>query len=111
MAIGTITIGVQAGKRTSTPTRIIPLQFAGDGAYPADGTPGFEASVRAALDFEFVTLLGVISQDCGGYIPVYDRENDKLKVYEQTDVATSPLIETATANLAGTTFNLLVVAQ
>ena len=110
MTIGAITLGTQAGKATSKPTRIIPVAFAGDGAYPSNGTAGFEDSVQNKLG-ELVTVLGVIPQDCGGYVPIYDRANDKLKVYEQTDTATTPLIETATSNLSGTTFNMLVVCQ
>lgn len=108
MALGAFTVGSQGGKAASAPLRVVPLSFAGDGAYAAGGTAAFEDSVQAELE-ENVTVLGVIGQDCGGYVPVYDRTNDKLKVYEQTNVATSPLIETATANLSGTTFNLLVL--
>jgi len=108
MAIGTITVGDQAGQAVSKPLRAIPLQFLGDGTYPAGGTPNFQSLVRAALPgYEGVTLFDVTGQDCGGYVVTYDRENDKLKVWEQTDVATSPLIETATANLSAVTFNVI----
>jgi hypothetical protein len=107
MAIGAITVGNNVGRQPSAFAEVVMLAFAGDGAYGAGGTADFEDSVRAKLGRN-VTVLAVVGQDCGGYVPVYDRANDKLKVYEQTNVATSPLIETATANLSGTTFNVLV---
>jgi hypothetical protein len=106
MAIGEITIGDQAGQRVSVPLRAIPLQFDGDGAYPAGGTPNFEALVRAALPgSEFVTLFEVTGQDCGGYVVTYDRENDKLKVWVSADAA--PDVENTTANLSAVTFNCI----
>lgn len=86
------------------------VSFDGDGAYPAGGTPGFQAAMQAVIG-SGRELVAVLGQDCGGYVPVYDKANDKLKVYEQTNVATSPLIETATANLSGTSFNVLVLSK
>lgn len=109
MAIGTITVGTRAGHAPSRPMFADTMSFAGDGAYAAGGTADFQASVRTALGSN-VTVLAVIPGDCGGYVPVYDQAADKLKVYEQTDVATSPLIETVTADLSGTTFNVVVVS-
>lgn len=110
MAIGAITSGDQAGAKPSTPVFVDFLSFAGDGAYPSGGTLGFQASVRAALGDQR-EILAVIGQDCGGYVPVYLPGTDALKVYEQTNVATSPLIETATADLSGTTFNVVVISR
>jgi len=112
MAIGAITVGTQAGKSALDPIRIIPVSFAGDGAYGAGGTAAFEDSVQTILG-ESVTLLGVISLDCGGYVPVYDRAADKLKVYEgdYNPAAVGPLTENATADLSGVTFSMLVVCQ
>jgi hypothetical protein len=111
MALGTITnpAGLD-GPGGPTPVFADLISFAGDGAYPAGGTAGFQASYRAATKNNR-EVLGVLPQDCGGYVPVYDKTNDKLKVYEQTNVATSPLIETATADLSGTTFNLIVLSK
>lgn len=110
MAIGTITVAAGVGQEGG-PISVELMSFTGDGTYAAGGTPNFEASVRAAVGKGNLDLIAVIGQDCGGYVPVYDRTNDKLKVYEQTDTATSPLIETATANLSGTTFNVLVLSK
>lgn len=110
MAIGTITAVVDVGQKGG-PIIADLISFLGDGAYAAGGTPGFEALVRAALGRGDVDVIAVVGQDCGGYVPVYDRANDKLKVYEQTDTATTPLIETATANLSGTTFSVLVLSK
>jgi hypothetical protein len=111
MAIGTITASAAAGKAASTPVRLIPLSFAGDGAYPAGGTVDFEGSVQDALG-EDVSVLAVIPIGaCGGYVPVYDKANDKLMVFEGNyDGADGPLQESSTANLSGTTFKVLVAA-
>lgn len=106
MAIGSITVGAQAGQRTSVPgPRAIPLQFAGDGTYPAGGTPDFTSLVRAALGYEGVTVVTVTGEDCGGYVVTYNRAADKLKVWEQD--GSGPLVENATANLSGVTFNVI----
>jgi hypothetical protein len=111
MAIGAITKDASAGERGSDPIFVVLMSFAGDGAYPSGGTAAFEASVQAVAGLDGVDVLGVIGQDCGGYVPVYDRPADKLKVYEQTSTATSPLIETATSNLSGTNFELIVLCR
>lgn len=110
MAIGAITAGNAVGQEGG-PISIELLSFAGDGAYGAGGTIDFTALVIAALGKGNVEILAIIGQDCGGYVPVFDKAADKLKVYEQTNVATSPLIETVTANLSGTTFNVLVISK
>jgi hypothetical protein len=110
MALGTITVTAINAPGNATPIFLDLLSFPGDGAYVADGTPDFEDSYQAAIG-SAREVLAVVGQDCGGYIVSYDKANDKLKVWEQTNVATSPLIETVTANLAGTTFNLLVISR
>ena len=108
MAIGTITVTYRS---TEAPFLDL-ISFAGDGAYASGGTAAFEDSVQAALSGGSARkILAVVGQDCGGYVPVYDYANDKLKVYEQTDTATTPLIETATADLSGTTFKMLVISK
>jgi hypothetical protein len=111
MAIGTITVAASVGQKPTGATFVGLLSFAGDGAYAAGGTPAFQASVRTALGLGNIEVLAVLGQDCGGYVPVYDKTNDKLKVYEQTDTATTPLIETATSDLSGTTFNVLIIGK
>ena len=112
MAFGTpATLDSETGEAPGAPTFFIRVSFPGDGAYPSDGTPDFQAFLRAAVDGRAVEIIDIIPGDCGGYIPVYDKTNDKLKVYEQTDTATAPLIETATSNLSGSTFNLTAVCR
>jgi hypothetical protein len=112
MAFGTpATLAAEHGQAPGTPSFFIRVSFPGDGAYSAGGTAGFQTFLRAAVDGRAVEIIDIIPGDCGGYIPVYDKTNDKLKVYEQTDTATSPLIETVTADLSGTTFNLTAVCK
>lgn len=110
MALGAMTVAAGVGQEGG-PISLELISFAGDGTYSAGGTTGFEALVRAAVGKGNLDVLAVIGQDCGGYVPVYLRATDALKVYEQTDTATSPLIETATANLSGTTFNVIVLCR
>lgn len=111
MAIGTITVGTGAGKASSAPTFFDPISFAGDGAYGAGGTADFEGSFQTKIGCAR-TIVAIIPGDCGGYVPVYDRANDKLLVYEGNyDAGDGPLQETATADLSATTFNLVVVSQ
>lgn len=111
MAIGAITV-VRKSQVTG-PVNYDEISFAGDGAYPANGTAAFQAAVRAALGKGNVTILYVVPQDCGGYVPVYDNVADKLKVYyaDNNNAADGPLIENATANLSGTTFKLVIVSK
>lgn len=111
MAIGTITVVKKA--LGGSVLRMDTLQFAADGAYPTGGTAAFETAVRDALDVGSVDVLGIIPNDCGGYVPVYDQANDKLKVYySNSDAADGPLIEVPnTTNLSGVTFNLVVVSK
>jgi hypothetical protein len=111
MALGTITVPASLDNPGGpTPVQVDNISFLGDDAYAAGGTADFQALFRAVTKNNR-EVLAVIGGDCGGYVPVYDKANDKLKVYEQTNVATSPLIETATSDLSGTTFNLTVLSK
>jgi len=111
MALGTITVPATGdSKGGGFPVFFDRISFAGDGAYPTGGTASFQAAFREKVSGNR-EILAVIPEDCGGYVPVYDKTNDKLKVYEQTNVVTSPLIETATADLSGTTFNLVIISK
>ena len=111
MAIGTITVGSQGNKSASTPLRAVSMSFPGDGTYATGGTADFEGSVQAQLNGA-VTLITVISGDCGGYVPVYDRTNDKLKVYESDIDSDQPLKEVDNAaDLSGTTFNVVALCK
>jgi hypothetical protein len=111
MALGTIT--VVSKTQVPGPLNLDQISFAGDGAYPANGTPGFQALVRAALGKGNVTILHVVPMECGGYVPFYDAAADKLKVLygDNNNAADGPLIENATANLSGTTFKLVVISK
>lgn len=113
MAIGTITLGTSAGGAPSAPTFFDPISFAGDGAYPTGGTASFEAAYQAKV-LSARTIVTVIPGDCGGYVPVYDRTNDKLKVYyaDNNNASDGPLIEVPNAtDLSAVTFRLTVVSQ
>lgn len=111
MAIGAITV-INKTQVTGV-LNVDQISFAGDGAYPANGTPGFQALVRAALGKGNVTIIQVIPQECGGYVPLYDNTADKLKVYyaDNNNAADGPLIENATANLSAQTFKLTVISK
>jgi hypothetical protein len=110
MALGTITA---VAKSQVSGLNLDRISFAGDGAYPAGGTPGFQALVRTALGKGSVTILQVQVEDCGGYVPMYDNANDKLKVYygDNNNAADGALVENATANLSAVTFKLLVTSK
>lgn len=112
MSLGTIVVDTKTETPTG-PVRFDQIHFPGDGAYAAGGTPGFQALVRAKLNVGNVEILTIIPGDCGGYLPVYDKANDKLKVYygDNNNAADGPLVENATADLSGVTFNLTVVSR
>lgn len=82
------------------------IEFDGDDAYATGGTAGFLATIRSALAHQApVTILGVLPQDCGAFLPIYDYANDKLIVRQLSDGA-----EVANAaDLSGTKFNLIVI--
>ncbi len=112
MTIGTITLGTdgKAGAKPSAPLYALRVSFAGDGNYPTGGTADFEGSMQAALasvGLRGLKVLGVISEICGDNKCEYDFANDKLLVRV---ISTGAEVANA-ANLSGTTFNLLVLAQ
>ncbi len=111
MALGTITVGVK--EHAPGHMRMDLMSFAGDGSYPTNGTAAFQASVRAALGVGNVEVLAVIPQDCGGYVPCYDKAADKLKVYySNSDSSDGPLIEVPNAtSLSGVTFKVMIVSR
>ncbi len=111
MALGTLT--QTAVTRTPlTGLHALELSFAGDGAYPAGGTAAFQAYVRAKT-LDSCEVLAVIPIGfCGGYVPVYDKANDKLMMLESDNGgADGPLQESTTANLSGVTLKLLVLVK
>jgi len=104
MAIGTITLGTGAGLKPSAPLAVQPMSFPGDASYPTGGTATFGATVKTKLG-KSCEILQVIGGDCGVYLALYDKGNDKLKVRKIVD-GTEP---TATTDLSGTTFNVTVL--
>lgn len=81
MAIGTIALLAQA--QGVGPVFIDTVKFAGDGAYPTGGTVDFEGSLRTRVG-DNREVMSVEPGPCGLYVPVYDKENDKLKVFVRT---------------------------
>lgn len=113
MALGAITVAEKAGQVPSNPVFMDRISCAGDGAYPTGGTTGFKATFQAAIK-NGRTPMFVAVEDCGGYVPVYDVANDKLKVYYANNDGGSdgPLIEVPNAtDLSAVTFKLVVVSQ
>lgn len=107
MAIGTISeTAASSHKRYIKPKRVY-VTFAGDGAYAAGGTADFQASVRSDLGYNAtVVAFEADLVQCAGYIVVYDKINDKLKVYymDYDAVADGVPIEDTTANQSGRTY-------
>ena len=122
MAIGTITVGNRAGETVTDPTFHIAMSFAGDTSYPTGGTEDFTASVVAAVKTanaakgdanvrgsENLTVLYVIDNGCGQYVPFFDAANDKLKVLDGGSATRAEVANTTPLN--GTTFNVIVVCK
>ncbi len=108
MALGTMTLNEKAIASGSCPSFQEDFSFPGDGAYPTGGTVGFQALVRAATGVKEARTVQAVVDISGGatYYPVYDRANDKLKVFVR---ATG--VEVAdTTNLSATTFRVLVLS-
>lgn len=87
------------------------VSFFGDLLYPTGGTALFTASLQAKIGVGR-NILAVIPQDCGGYLPVFDQTNDKLKVYyvDNNNASDGPLVEVPnTTDLSAVVFNLSVV--
>jgi hypothetical protein len=104
MALGTITIVKQAAAHG--PLFHDRISFAGDGAYPTGGTAAFETTFRSKIGSSR-TIVAIIPDDCGVYLPSYDIANKKLKV---KGIADGAEVSNAT-DLSGTTFNLTVISE
>ena len=122
MAIGTITVGNRVGETVTDPTFHVAMSFAGDTSYPTGGTADFTASVVAAVKAanaaksdanvrgrENLTVLYVIDNDCGQYVPFFDATNDKLKVLDGGSATRAEVANEEALN--GTTFNVIVVCK
>ncbi len=108
MPIGPITVNKSVG--ASKPRFEDLLSFTGDGTYTTGGTAAFQASVRAQLG-DNREVIAVVGQDCGGYVPVYNKATDRLKVFyaDNNNASDGPLIEVPNAtDLSAVTFRVLV---
>lgn len=110
MAIGTITAAAQHGGKPDSPLYVDRLSFTGDASYPTGGTLAFEDSVQAVVG-DAREILAVIAEDCGGYVPVYDRGADALKVYEEGADGGPADEVTDETNLQAVTFNVVVLSR
>lgn len=113
MAIGAITTGLEHGQIADHPIFVQKLSFLGDASYPTGGTAAFEATVQTALG-KAVEIVSIIADDCDGFVPVYDKAADTLKVFfaDYDAVADGPLIEVASMDdLSGSTFNITVIGR
>ena len=107
MAIASATLVAQPRKSVSAPLDLIEVTFAGDAAYPTGGTAAFKTSMRALVN-RSIDLVAVFDAGLNGaYRCIYDRANDKLLVVVGTAGADAEV--TATTDLSGTTFRLLLV--
>ncbi len=78
MALGTLT---RAASMPTHDIRFIDLiSFLGDSAYPTGGTAAMQAKIRT-LCGDNREVIALLPQDCGGYVAIYDKAADKLKVY------------------------------
>lgn len=114
MAIGTMTAApAVTASGNATPIFLDTVSFAGDSSYPTGGTASFEDAYQT-LKKSDREIIGVVPLDCGGYVPAYDKANDKLKVYRALygGGAAGPLVEvTNGVDLSGTTFQLLIISR
>ena len=110
MAIGAITLATVAAVGNATPIFLDPISFLGDTSYPTGGTAAFQDTFQAKVG-SAREILAVLGQDCGGYVPVYDKTNDKLKVYEEGADGGPADEVTATTALNAVTFNVLVISR
>jgi hypothetical protein len=117
MALGTITI--KALRETLDGGQELLIEFLGDDAYAAGGTPNFNSLLQAAIKAahgaasdanvrgeESVECVYVVPQRAGALVPSYDYDADKLFVY---DNATD--LENATADISGVTFECVAVCK
>jgi len=107
MALGAITLNDRAGDVASAPLRADIISFAGDTSYPLGGSLGLEAALAAELGVT-PTILAVLPQDCGQYVPAWDFANKKLKVLDGGHATWDEVADTTPLN--STTFNVLVIS-
>lgn len=100
MALGAATVGGRFC-HDGRPALLDIISFAGDGAYPAGGTPNFRAYAQQAVGRGHLDIVGVVALK-GPHV-YYDRINDKLQVFSSGSTE-------ASGSQSGTTFELLVIS-
>lgn len=121
MTIGAVQINDVDGGKPSAPTFAVSVEFAGDDAYVAGGTPDFTESIRDAIEAAGAALsdanvrgrtnieiICVAGYDAGQYVPWFDAANDKLFV---RDGGSATWAEVAPGSLAATTFKLTLLCR
>jgi hypothetical protein len=108
MSLGAITLAAGLDSPGGpTPVFADRLSFAGDDSYPTGGSLTFQTLVQAAVAKGGREIVAVIAEDCGLFLPVYDKATDALKVRNLTDGTEV----TATTDLSTTTFNVVVLSK
>lgn len=106
MAIANQTKIAAAGVVPSHALVAFRMSFDGDDAYATGGTANFSTVVHEAIEHKApLTILGVVPENCGAYLPQYDKVADKLLVRQLSDGAEVA----AAADLSGTSFTILVI--
>ncbi|MCK9629912.1 MAG: hypothetical protein M0R37_15150 [Bacteroidales bacterium] len=117
MAFGTITI---ENERRLDGGIDFEISAPGDSDYHAGGTPTFSTLLKTAIKdaaaaaddknvrgYEKVTINAVIDGGCGIWVPLYDKANDKLKMFVRTTG-----VEVADhVDMKGTTMKLVVLTS
>lgn len=120
MPIGTITI--EAREDAGNGLKLFKCSFAGDSAYPTNGSTTAETLLRAAITAaavgatdknirgpEVVDIIDVIPGDCGQYVPSWTYATALLKVRDGGH-ATWNEVGNGT-NLAATTFHVTFICK
>ncbi len=111
MALGTVTVGTNVNIPLDH-CLLVPVSFAGDGAYPTGGTLLFSATTGIAAALHGRSIVGIIPQDCGGYLVTYLPATDALKVYWNQSADDVPAEEVdGTPSLASVTFHLILICR
>lgn len=115
-----LTLNNETGGRPSAPVYQLDLSIVLDTSYPTGGYTGFSTMVAAAAraatpplpdTFAAADVYGIKILDCAGYVPAYDKTNDKLKLYWCAG-AGAPMTEVTNAtNLSAVTLRLVVEHQ
>jgi hypothetical protein len=109
-ALGTVALTASEILRSSTPSFVDKITVVGDAAYPAGGTAGLRAALRALTKDTREPLYLVDMLTNGGYVSRYDHTNDKILLFKGNGAAVL-VEETATTNTSGTTFSYMVVSR